>query len=393
MIHFEIKNTQLQLIYQPDNSDVRWIDGKLKNDGEVSIGFTFRFNSNDLISADDEERVFVLGVSEDNCYRIKSRILGTEHDVLLSKKLNISRKTFIAQRNISVLSKIDRVLDEPIIISDDILGALPINEFNRLLSNFPTSTELKHYAGSRITGVLKDYFETTSDAQEKLDKFLNKKKDIRKPSKVKWIYSYEEKKYQYIRDTFVEMLKDANSFTEKEWQKQIAEFLLLIFPKYIAVIENVPVKDYYTNPKKVTDRYIDIALVDANGNIDIIEVKKPFDSTLLYSSTVRDNYVPKRELSATVIQVEKYLFHLSKNGREGEKRIRDKYINELPKNIKINITNPKGMLILGRDEKLDEQQKFDFEIIKRKYANVMDIMTYDDILRRLDNIIEKYTSL
>lgn len=28
-----------------------------------------------------------------------------------------------------------------------------------------------------------------------------------------------------------------------------------------------------------------------------------------------------------------------------------------------------------------------FEVIKRKYANMMDIMTYDDLLRRLKRII------
>ncbi len=32
-------------------------------------------------------------------------------------------------------------------------------------------------------------------------------------------------------------------------------------------------------------------------------------------------------------------------------------------------------------------QLLDFEVIKRKYANMMDIITYDDLLRRLDNTI------
>ncbi len=45
------------------------------------------------------------------------------------------------------------------------------------------------------------------------------------------------------------------------------------------------------------------------------------------------------------------------------------------------------MLILGRDIDFFGEQEFDFEIIKRKYANIVDVMTYDDLLRRLDNII------
>ena len=59
----------------------------------------------------------------------------------------------------------------------------------------------------------------------------------------------------------------------------------------------------------------------------------------------------------------------------------------------IRITNPKALLTLGRDRKpdgsaaLDQRQTFDLEVIKRKYANMMDIITYDDLLRRLDNTI------
>jgi hypothetical protein len=59
----------------------------------------------------------------------------------------------------------------------------------------------------------------------------------------------------------------------------------------------------------------------------------------------------------------------------------------------IRITSPKAMIILGRDRRtngssaLDASQQLDLEIIKRKYANMIDILTYDDLLRRLDNII------
>ena len=48
------------------------------------------------------------------------------------------------------------------------------------------------------------------------------------------------------------------------------------------------------------------------------------------------------------------------------------------------------MIILGRDHNFAADQKFDFEIIKRKYANIVDIMTYDDLLQRLENIIAKF---
>ena len=56
--------------------------------------------------------------------------------------------------------------------------------------------------------------------------------------------------------------------------------------------------------------------------------------------------------------------------------------------IELKITNPKAMILLGRDNDFTGNQRFDFEIIRRKYANMLDIMTYDDLLRRVGNIIE-----
>ena len=79
---------------------------------------------------------------------------------------------------------------------------------------------------------------------------------------------------------------------------------------------------------------------------------------------------------------------LSKWGRDGEKEICLKRQKELPKDLALRITNPKGIIILGRENDLKDDQLFDFEFIKRKYSNIIDIMTYDDLLRRLNNIIE-----
>jgi hypothetical protein len=183
------------------------------------------------------------------------------------------------------------------------------------------------------------------------------------------------------------MLKDAESYSEHDWQKLIVGFLLLIFPKYIAVLENLQVKDFYSDPTKIKDRYIDLTLVDANGTIDIVEIKKPFANCLLSRKKYRDNYTPRAELSGSVMQVEKYIFHLNKWGRDGEREILRKRKAELPADFEIKVTNPQAMIILGRDIDFADDQKFDFEIIKRKYANVIDIMTYDDLLHRLDNII------
>ena len=87
------------------------------------------------------------------------------------------------------------------------------------------------------------------------------------------------------------------------------------------------------------------------------------------------------------MQAEKYLFHLSKWGRTGEQEIYKKRKHELPAVIDLKITNPKALILLGRNNDFTGEQRFDFEVIRRKYANMVDIMTYDDLLGRVENII------
>ena len=49
--------------------------------------------------------------------------------------------------------------------------------------------------------------------------------------------------------------------------------------------------------------------------------------------------------------------------------------------------NPKGIAILGKEKNLNEKQKQDLEIIKKMYANVVEIITYDDLIGRVKNTI------
>jgi hypothetical protein len=388
------QENRLLLEYRPDRDGADWIDNDLQAKGYVTIRRVFTFGAHHLVQEDNEDhpwegdvRTFVLGHADGEFYQIERDILGLKHDLLLHKEMTITSKTFIATRDISIFRKIDRLIDEEIVIGGDAEGSVPIDEFVSLLNNFPTTTELTHYANARISRSLQDYFGTMSDAQKKLDSFLNRKRTIKTPSRVGFLKEYEPRKFEYIRDELNNLLKESEGYDEKDWQKLIVNFLLLIFPKYIAVLENLHIKDFYAKPGKVTPRYIDFTLVDADGTVDIIEIKKPFSNCLLSKRKYRDSYTPKMELSGSVMQVEKYIFHLQKWGRDGERAILEKRKDELPSGLEIKVTNPKAMIILGRDSDFVDDQKFDFEIIRRKYANVIDIMTYDDLLRRLDNII------
>ena len=400
VITFIAETDQLLLKYQSSGSfDQNIVGDKLKSGGKATVRKAFTFSRADEIQPTEQEDLdsrgytFVLGQSEGDYYRIDQRILGLKHDLLLWKPIPLSQKVFIAHRDISIFGRIDALVDEPIVVGGPADGAIPLEIFNELLANFPTSTEMDHYARARVTHVLKDYLGTMSDAQVKLDDYLNRKKSIRNRSKIDFIKDYEPKKFEYVRDEIASMLRelevDSMAYKEEDWQRQITEFLLLIFPKYIAVLQKVHIKDFYPKGGKAqAPRYIDLMLADANGTVDIIEIKRPEPHQLLSRKPgSRGNYTPGIALSEAAMQVEKYLFHLSKWGQAGERAIQEKHKEDLPSGFEIRITNPKAMLILGRDKDFISDQKFDFEIIKRKYANIVDIMTYDDLLHRLDNII------
>ncbi|MGA2126518.1 MAG: hypothetical protein ABSG76_10240, partial [Xanthobacteraceae bacterium] len=75
--------------------------------------------------------------------------------------------------------------------------------------------------------------------------------------------SAKKTQYVYIRDTIAEWLKTGVRRSEGDWQRMIINFLLLIFPKCVAVLSNVKVVDAYSAPGSIKDRFIDLALVDA----------------------------------------------------------------------------------------------------------------------------------
>lgn len=403
MIEIRTHGKQLVLCYTPETPPFDWVGNDLNVHGSVTLARTFHFEKSDITSTkansqndewDDSESTykFVLGVEVGAFFSIKARILGTKFDVRLSKELSIDRKTFIAHRGISIFPRIDRLISEPIIIGESEENSIPIIEFNELLKHFPTTTELNHYSSSRISLILKNYFDSTIDAEQKLNSYL-KRKPIDQPAlEMPVIYEYEVSKYQYIRDVIYENLANESSFSEADWQSLMLKFILLLFPKYIAVLEKIKINDYYSK-SSVTRRFIDIALIDSNGNLDVIEIKKPFSNCIISSGKYRNNYTPKKELSGAIMQVEKYIFHLNKWGQAGEKEISKAKANELPSGMSVKITNPKAIIIVGRSNNLTDDQNFDFELIKRKYAIIIDVITYDDLLARLDNIIEKFRKL
>jgi hypothetical protein len=403
MINFTIRSGRLHLIYEQEFGSNRWVEQALERSGTVRIARLFRFSEEDVVRRAGEKRddeaeleesndayTFALGVLRRGYFRIAGVKLGIDHDIYLAKEVSITSRTFVASRNISIFRHIARVTDEDVYIGGDKPNTMPAADFEKLLDAFPNSTELDRYADAKIARLVGDYFDTTSPAEKRFEDYLKRRSRRARIRDIPDIYKFEVSKYAFIREKIMELLEDESSYSEYEWRDLMLQFILLIFPKYVGVLRNVLVKDSYTNPKKLKNRYIDVAMVDANGHIDIIEIKKPFADCLMSASEYRGNFTPRKELSGTIMQAEKYLFHLSKWGVNGEADITKRQASYLPAGLSVKITNPKAIVIAGRSNGLSVQQLFDFELVKRKYANIVDILSYDDLLCRLSRIIEKF---
>lgn len=392
MIKFFKKDDLLILSYEPFSSE--WVFRALKDKEEVTIKKTFTFSIKDLFDQKlekitkldyDKPVEFIFGKLENNYFKVEKNKLNINKNLFIYKNISITSKFFIANRDISIFKKIDRLIDEDIYIGGEKSNTIPWSEYNKLLKNFPNSYELTRYVDARLSSILKNYFDRIMDSEKNYHSYMNKKITEEGENLYKKFQKSELIKYKLIYKKLEEMLVDENKYNEKQWQSEMLQIILLLYPKYIYVFENTPVKDDYS--RKI--RKLDYLLVDAGGNTDIVEIKKPFDNCIITKNQYRDNYIPMRELSGTVMQIEKYIFYLNKWGKKGEKFLTKRYKNELPKNFNIKIVNPCGLIIMGRDSGLNLSQRQDFEVVRRKYKNIIDILTYDDLIRRLDFIIRQ----
>jgi len=373
-----------------DYSSIFWVDKKLKSSKPFNIQHIFNVSNDILIKRienedqEPESYNFKIGSLLDNYFKIDKTVFGLKNNFYFFKDCNLTENHLFARRKISILNQIDRQISKDIFIGGPREDILPFESFNKLVKIFPTSHEITLYREAKITSVLTEYFSNIIDKEEKYTTYINKKTPVYKSKIRKTFKEADILKYETLLGKLKSMLSNEIKYSENQWQEEILQIILLLFPKYIAVFDEVRFKD--TNNQ---NRRLDYGLIDFMGNLDLIEIKIPFDKSIVSVRTYRDNHIPNRDLSGAIMQIEKYIYYLNKSGNAGERKLTEKYKAELPEGIEIKITNPNGMIIMGRDSNLNKRQLNDFEIIKRKYKNIVDIFTYDDLIRRMEILIEQ----
>jgi len=386
-ISFEYSEDKLILCYTP----VMGLDDitkRLDTEDGVSIKHTF-WVTKDLLCEDVEEDDdweetlrFYIGAVGEAYTQLDSKVLGTDHSFYFGNEISLKPEMFTAYRNISILRKIDEVIERDFYIGGDWENHNGISKetFDNLLEKFPKTAELDKYAHKRIASIIKDYFPECDKYEAIYEKFVESKNSSYASSVSgisKFNVQIELEQFTVAYQELKDMLDRYEAIDEKEWQKKIHNILQLLYPKYICCVREVR---FYGGKK---EKQPDFILVDANGFVDVLEIKKA-DVRVL--TQYRNNYVAAREISGAIQQIEKYIFCLNSSNKAQED-VSEKLIEFLPDGIEVKFVNPQGILLAGRSNEFNREQQKDFELIKRQYKHVADIMTYDDLAQRLRNII------
>jgi hypothetical protein len=401
MITFSFQEDKILLHYTPERQE-NWIEEAVERKPFVILKKTFTLwrellivNKDFADTAEDafqdfdeyETTSFLFAVQDGDYYKVVNGILVDKFDIYIDKTVVLIPDYFVADSNVSVFKTLGNIYRGDIYIGGNKANSISVEVFETIIKLFPSNYERKKYVEARVSSVFRNYFDNTKDAERVYQKYLDKKLTSKGRNLVKSFQEYELAKYKTILEKLELMLSQENNYSERQWQEEILQIVLLLYPKYVFVFREVPIHSKLAGDIK--EKFLDFLLVDSNGNTDIIEIKKPFENAIMTTGVYRDNFIPLRELSGTVMQIEKYVYFLNRWSEEGEKFLTDKYKNELPKGFEIKITSPSGIIIMGRENNLSFEQKRDFEVVKRKYKNVVDIITYDSLIERLKTSIRQ----
>ena len=391
-ISFGRQGSELILTLAPERIYTHEILEVLNKGDEWRISHSFIVYKKHFRFEDTEQNEiqFCVGTVYDEYTLIDSDVIGTEHKFYFSNAIKLDKRYFVAYRNISILLKIDHVVNQDVYIGGNHAeGYIPVETFELLIKKFPKTAELDYYAHARIATIIKEFYPNAEQHEIKFNKYME-----RQEKRLSSIFSQnvqtvfkknatiEFQQFKILKHDLIELLNKADSISEHIWQEQIHGLLRLLYPKYIAGIREVVIKGVDCHDKRP-----DFLLVDANGYIDILEIKRPSVQLLTEQSSYRNNYVPVRDLAGAVQQIEKYVYCLNVWGKEGEQELQKKLFSKLPVTVTPKIVNPQGILIMGRSNQFNYQQKDDFELIKRQYKHIAEIMTYDDLVQRIENIM------
>lgn len=395
-----VVNDELYVIYPTYPTDGKFtLDAKYCSRSTYHLkkgNYFFLNDDGKLVDSDEnvEDRIaYKIGKLEGNYYCFDNEIFDLEHKFRIDGSLidKLKHKHFVKYpSNLSILKKIDSLITEDFyILPDDTtneeVSSISWTEYNNLVASFPTTTTVKHYINKLVAEKIEGFFKLKKRYDDDLEKYLKKTNRITSSNTLftqeldYQITQAEIRKFTYALN-LLKLILEQEIISEKEWQNNILDILLLIYPQYQIVIDEVGLSNR---------RRVDFILVDFFNNIDIVEIKTP-EKRLLKKSKYRDRYVPSHELTGTAMQIEYYLRELHENSSSNRQKIKRK-LSDKGFDSEVKINNVKGIIIMGRTNEFNLEQQETYRIMKNQYSNIINIISYDELLEMLERILNRFT--
>jgi hypothetical protein len=186
MVEFEQSNGTLLLRYEPMGG-ASWVPERLSDDQTLTIKGTFHLKHKHLVEgvspneqddqgdADELETVsFQVATLEGDYFVFGPEILGIDCDLLIHKDVQLTYRSFTAEKRVSIFRIIAALKPGRIVIGGDLSDSIPEQDFNSLVRNFPREHELKRYVLARVSSVVRDFVDTTVDAEHLFRSYVNK---------------------------------------------------------------------------------------------------------------------------------------------------------------------------------------------------------------------------
>jgi len=322
-----------------------------------------------------------IGSFSNDIYTIPGEVLNSDFSLQVRPGSELNKIEYFTNRyNVKIMKWILETVHDNITIGNE-EGDLRIETLDSLIKRFPTSTDVQYYIKERICNIVSEDLEIGKDYESAHQRYIDSKRNQPVKSFVD-INEYDLERLLFVRRHMDEMLKTQDAYGETDWQEAIKTVALILFPQYIHASREKCLTAVFGHQRRV-----DFLLIDSAGYVDIMEIKKPSVPILKPKPDGHNNINPTPAFTSCVMQVETYIYSLLKSTDRKLVETAQKILDEEKINLKLNVLNPRGLIVMGYFDDITAEEEYALEVIRRQFSHIVDIITYNDLIQRIDNMI------
>lgn len=159
------------------------------------------------------------------------------------------------------------------------------------------------------------------------------------------------------------------NLVEKKWQEWFKRNDWVLGSEFVRILDEREID---------TANITDYLMQAYDGFLDIVEIKRP-EGSLRFWADGQDhgNYVPSSDLTKAITQATKYIYEVEREANS---------VKFLERVGNVKAIKPRCILIFGRSNDWNDEQKEAYRILNSSYHNLT-IMSYDHVLSRAKRIL------